>query len=228
MGRRPPTGTSGARASPGRRPTAPTTFATPSSSSSSSRAEAARLSGPVDVCVAVPKLALDRPFTYELSEGWDAGVGSLVSVRFHGRTVKGWILGRALDPPAGRILPIRALRSPVRFFDARHLALLRWVSERYLAPLAMVIERSHPPRVADVERGAEGAVENGGPDRSRSARPGPPAGSPVLERYGGAGNLLRPGVSVWLRPLPSDEAGVALAGVEACVAAGRRALVLVP
>lgn len=155
-------------------------------------------------------------------------MGSLVSVGFHGRTVKGWILGRALDPPAGRILPIRALRSPVRFFDARQLALLRWVSERYLAPLATVIERSHPPRVADVERGAKGVVEGGGPVRSRLDRPGRPPDVAVLERYGGAGGLLRTGVSVWLRPLPDDETPVAIAGVEACIAGGRRALVLVP
>lgn len=151
-----------------------------------------------------------------------------MSVPFHGRTVKGWILGRALDPPPGRILPIRSLRSSVRFFDARHLGLLRWVSERYLAPLATVIERSYPPRVADVEREEEETVEPGGSHPSGSARPGPALLGSVLEKYGGAGSVLRPGASVWLRPLPSDEAGVAVAGVKASTVAGGRALVLVP
>ena len=88
------------------------------------------LAGPVDVCVAVPKLTLDRPFTYLLPEDAGAGMGSLVSVPFHGRTARGWVLGPAGDIPDGRLLPVRAVRSPVRFFDPTRLALLRWVSER--------------------------------------------------------------------------------------------------
>src|SRR5204862_321677 len=118
---------------------------------SSSHPAPDRLSGPVDVCVAVPKLALDRPFTYLLDGEQDAGTGSLVSVPFHGRTVSGWVLGPAQDVPGGRLLRVKKLRSRVRFFDPDMLGLLRWASERYLAPLASVIERSHPPRVAGEE-----------------------------------------------------------------------------
>jgi primosomal protein N' (replication factor Y) len=48
-----------------------------------------------------------------------------------------------------------------------------------------------------------------------------------MERYGEP-SLLEPGTATWLRPLPDDEAQVCVAGVEACLATGRRALVLVP
>ena len=178
------------------------------------------LSGPVDVCLAIPRLSLDRPFTYLLDEGTGAGVGSLVTVAFHGRSVRGWILGPAADAPAGRLLPVRRVRSGVRFFDPQMLELLRWVAERYVAPLSTVIERSHPPRVA----GEEGILEGDPPAA------GPVTGAtrhlPVLGRYGGD-DILAPG-TVWLRPLPGDEAAACVEAVGACVDAGRRALVLVP
>src|SRR6266581_272340 len=165
-----------------------------------------RLTGPVDVCVAVPKLSLDRPFTYVLPGDADAGVGSLVSVPFHGRTVAGWVLGPAAEIPSGRLLRVRTVRSAIRFFDDGMLELLRWASERYLAPLATVIERSHPPRVASEE-------------------------APTLEqvstdRVGAAGDLR--GSVTWLRPLPGEEGSACVEGVRACLATGARALVLLP
>ncbi len=98
------------------------------------------LSGPVAVCVDRPLLALDRPFTYLLPEELGAGVGSLVTVPFHGRSVRGHVLGPTDDVPP-RVLPVRTVVSPVRFFDESMLRLLRWVAERYIAPLASVIAR---------------------------------------------------------------------------------------
>jgi primosomal protein N' (replication factor Y) (superfamily II helicase) len=146
----------------------------------------------------------------------DAWTGSLVSVPFHGRTVKGWILGPAMEPPPGRLLPIRKVRSTVRFFDQGMLELLRWVSERYIAPLSTVIERSHPPRVAGEEqvlrRDAEGIKEG--------AKAGAPSGSATAP--------LEPGTTTWVRPLPGEEASACVDAVEACLARGRRAVVLVP
>jgi primosomal protein N' (replication factor Y) len=170
-------------------------------------------------------------------------MGSLVSVPFHGRTVRGWVLGPAEEAPAGRLLPVKKVRSPVRFFDARMLTLLRWISERYIAPLATVIGRSYPPRVASEEKlvGADlAAVDAATPARSPSARsrgaPGgyappspptaPPQGPPLLAQYGGLD--LEPGTTTWLRPLPGEEASTCVAAVEACLAAGRRAIVIVP
>jgi primosomal protein N' (replication factor Y) (superfamily II helicase) len=119
----------------------------------------------VDVCVAVPKLSLDRPFTYLLPADAEAGTGSLVSVPFHGRTLKGWVLGPPAEVPEGRLLPVRKVRSTVRFFDPSMLALLRWMADRYIAPLSTVIERSYPPRVASEELGG---------DASRAVNPGSP------------------------------------------------------
>ena len=81
------------------------------------------LTGPVDVCVDRPLLSLDRPFTYEVPEELEAGIGSLVQVPFHGRPTKGWVLGPSAESPA-RVLPVKKVLSPVRFFDARRLALL--------------------------------------------------------------------------------------------------------
>jgi primosomal protein N' (replication factor Y) (superfamily II helicase) len=198
----------------------------------------------VDVCVAVPRLAVDRPFTYVLNEEEGAGTGSLVTVPFHRRSVKGWVLGPAAEVPTGRLLPVRKVHSPVRFFDERMLRLLRWMSERYIAPLATVIERSYPPRVVSEEviEGVGAAVDAATPapsryaTRSRGAPGGyapplqashPPPPTDVLARYGGQ-ELLRPGTTTWLRPLPEDEQAVCLRVAGACLAAGTRAIVLVP
>ena len=110
------------------------------------------ISGPVAVCIDRPVLSLDRPFTYDLPGGLDAGVGSLVSVRFHGKLSRGWVLGGTDDLPKG-MLKVHKVVSPVRFFDERLLELFRWMSERYIAPLATVIGRSFPPRVAGEDAG---------------------------------------------------------------------------
>ena len=120
----------------------------------SAGSSAETLSGPVDVCVDRPLLSLDRPFTYELPVELDAGIGSLVQVPFHGRATRGWVLGPGRRHAAPHA-PVRKVVSPVRFFDDRGLALLRWVSERYVAPLAAVIARAIPPRVASEETASE-------------------------------------------------------------------------
>jgi primosomal protein N' (replication factor Y) len=181
-----------------------------------------------------------------LAEEEGAGTGSLVSVPFHGRTVKGWVLGPASEVPQGRLLGVRKVRSAVRFFDPETLTLLRWTSERYLAPLATVIERSHPPRVVSEEREGDGAAVDAATTtaRSPSARLGgglpgyspPPSPSTartqasidVLARYGGQGAVLEPGMITWLRPLPREEADVCAAAVAACLATGGTAIVVVP
>ncbi|HEV8565187.1 MAG TPA: hypothetical protein VGR41_09745, partial [Actinomycetota bacterium] len=185
------------------------------------------LSGPVDVCIDRPILSLDRPFSYELAPALSAGVGSLVQVAFHGRAVRGWVLGPARDAPA-RVLPVKKLVSPVRFFTPSSLKLLRWVSERYVAPLASVILRAAPPRVASEEArvgelGAAPAITmlEGWVDAG------------LVRSYRGADALLGSifharGDAFILRPAPEDEVAAAVELVAACLAAGRRALVLVP
>jgi primosomal protein N' (replication factor Y) len=185
------------------------------------------LVGPVEVRVDRPLLSLDRPFTYDLPEDLGAGVGSLVQVPFHGRATRGWIVGPSPDEPA-RILSVRKVVSPVRAFDRRGLALLRWVSERYVAPLATVIGRSIPPRVASEEEGRRGVTGAASPAvRRPEAVP-----SPELASYRGGARLLdtvRDGDGACVvRPAPEDEQRTTVEAVAACLSAGRRAIVIVP
>jgi primosomal protein N' (replication factor Y) len=177
-----------------------------------------------------------------LPEDSDAGLGSMVSVKFHGRTVKGWILGPTEDPPSGRLLPVTRVRSPVRFFDGQQLQLLRWVAERYVTPLCVVIERSFPPRVAGEEKGfprapappdASRRVGRGGLLRNETnvflGDPPVPRGEPIRSWDGDAmQSLLTAGTTTWYRPLPDDEAGAAVRTVAATLQRGNRAIVLVP
>jgi primosomal protein N' (replication factor Y) len=88
-----------------------------------------------------------------------------------------------------------------------------------VTPLCTVIERSHPPRVAAEEKAwpPPGAAAVGA-----AASPGRPA--PADHEAG----LLQAGTTTWLRPLPGDEGGACIRAVLACLAAGRRAIVLVP
>jgi primosomal protein N' (replication factor Y) (superfamily II helicase) len=169
----------------------------------------------------VPRLELDRPFTYLLSAGLAPGTGHLVSVPFHGRTVKGWVLGPAEEVPP-RVLPVRRVLSAEPLFGDRELALYRWISERYVAPLSAVIDRAHPPRVASEEGRAP-----------RPAAPPPPERAPaLLGAYRGGAHLVRAcregdGAFVF-RPLPDDEAAACVEAVAACVEGGRGAVVVVP
>ena len=193
----------------------------------SAASSAEPLSGPVGVCVDRPLLSLDRSFTYELRAELDAGVGSLVRVPFHGRSGRGWVLGPTDDVPA-RMLAIEKVVSPVRSFDDRRLALFRWMSERYVAPLATVIGRAVPPRVVSEEVGWEpGRREASDAVLGTAAVPGS-----VLAAYRGGGDLLRTlsgaGGAFVLRPAPEDEQAAAVDAVAACLAGGRRAIVLVP
>jgi primosomal protein N' (replication factor Y) len=196
--------------------------------SAGSSAEA--LSGPVGVCVERPLLSLDRPFTYDLPAELQAGVGSLVQIPFHGRASRGWVLGPTDDVPA-RMLAVKKVVSPIRSFDDRRLALYRWMSERYVAPLSTVIGRAVPPRVASEETGWESRPPGEGlAGEGSGGAPSRPAS--VLAAYRGGEGLVRAitgrdGAFV-VRPAPEDEQACAVDAVAACLAGGRRAIVVVP
>jgi primosomal protein N' (replication factor Y) len=155
----------------------------------------------------------------------DVRIGSLVQVPFHGRGIRGWVLGSAEEVPA-HLLPVNKVLSPVAFFDGSMLELLRWVSERYVAPLAVAIARSHPPRVVSEER-ADLIRDAGGPGvepsgTSSNLLAGYRNGSPLHDALRSAG-----GVFV-VRPAPEEEVDLAVEAVATCLASGRRAIVLVP
>jgi primosomal protein N' (replication factor Y) len=210
--------------------------------------EAAVLSGPVAVCVDRPLLSLDRSFTYDLLEELEAGVGSLVQVRFHGKLVRGWVLGPTGDVPT-RMLKVHKRVSPIRFFDERMLDLYRWIGERYVAPLAAVIGRSYPPRVASEEAGGAVAAGGGAPRRSAltgsvemaasgfaprptALRDGPTAQPLLSGGYVNGPRLLddlRDASGTYVvRSAPGEEAALAVECVGAALAGRRRAIVLVP
>jgi primosomal protein N' (replication factor Y) (superfamily II helicase) len=174
------------------------------------------------VAVDLPRLELDRPFTYLLPEEHAPGTGLLVSVPFHGRTVRGWVLGPAVEPP-GRVLPIRRVLSKVPVVDQRLLRLARWMAERYVVPLSLAIGAMPPRRVAAEETAPVGVHPCGEPD----------AGEPEhLIRYQGGSALLtacRDGSGAFVvRPLPDEESECCLEAVRSCLAGGRRAVVVVP
>jgi primosomal protein N' (replication factor Y) len=141
-----------------------------------------------------------------MPEDADGGVGSMVSVPFHGRTLKGWVLGAATELPPGRLSSVRSVRSAVRFFDPDRLRLFRAMAERYLAPLSVVIDRSLPPRVAGEEVPELVAATR----RPRAVLDGPR------------------GDRAWVRPLPGEEAVACVRAVREVVDAGRTAVVVVP
>ena len=193
----------------------------------SAASSAEGLSGPVGVCVDRPLLSLDRPFTYDLPGELGAGVGSLVQVPFHGRATRGWVLGPTEDLPT-RMLAVKKVVSPVRSFDERQLALFRWVSERYVAPLAAVIARAVPPRVASEELGWDPTEDR----VAANTRTGVARDVSVLAAYRGGERSLEAigrGAGAFVaRPAPDDEQAMAVDAVAACLAGGRRAIVLVP
>jgi primosomal protein N' (replication factor Y) (superfamily II helicase) len=174
------------------------------------------------VAVDLPRLELDRPFTYLLPEDHAPGTGLLVSIPFHGRTVRGWVLGPTDDRPA-RTLPVRSVLSRVPLFDHRLLALYRWVSERYVVPLSVAISRAHPPRVASEEATSLPGAERDAVEETKTR---------ILHRYVGGDALVdacRSGAgSFVVRPLPDEEAAACEEAVASCLAGGRDAVVLVP
>jgi primosomal protein N' (replication factor Y) len=133
------------------------------------------------------------------------------------------VLGTTDDVPP-RMLGVAKRVSPIRFFSPASLELLRWVSERYVSPLAAVIVRSHPPRVA--------SEEDIPPERHRLHTDGVPVGSALASYRRGAAliDAIRSDerASFVVRPAPEDEQVVVVEAVGAALAAGRRAIVLVP
>jgi primosomal protein N' (replication factor Y) len=170
-------------------------------------------------------LSLDKAFTYDLPAELEAGVGSYVRFRFHGKLTKGWVLGPTSDLPA-RTLPVMRAVSPVRFFDAELLDLARWISTRYVTPLAEALGVLSPPRVASEEPSAPAVLDR--PVRTEARR----APASVWGRYTHGSRLESAIVSgegtFVVRPAPEDEQRVAVEAVRTCLAGGRRAIVLVP
>ena len=207
---------------------------------------APRAPGPLAQVLPVAQVAvdtgvphLDRPFDYAVPAAWErtALAGCRVRVRFSGRLVDGIVLARVgASDHAGPLAPLHALVSPEQVLTPEIARLARAVADRCAAPLYDVLRLALPPRHARVEaegHGAaaaareaavtEAAVTGGAP----GLLPGPWARYPDGPGFLAA---LRTGAprAVWQAlPGPTWPAEVALA-VQACVAGGRGAVVVLP
>jgi primosomal protein N' (replication factor Y) len=170
---------------------------------------------------------LDRPFDYAVpaSMADAAQAGVRVRVRFAGRQVDGWLLERAATSEhAGRLDPLRSVVSAEPVLAPEVAALCRAVAERTAGTLPDLLRLALPPRHARVE--AE-------PPRDPAPVPGPPDAR-TWSRYPTGPALLtalregRAPRAVWTalpgRTWPAEVA----AAVQACVAGGRGAVVVVP
>jgi primosomal protein N' (replication factor Y) len=169
---------------------------------------------------------LDRPFDYAVPEKLAAAEsGCRVRVRFSGRLVDGIVLARLDDSEhEGTLTRLQSLVSAEAVLSPEVAGLARAVADRCAGSLYDVIRLALPPRHARVEAEAPKV-----PDLLPEApEPGSwlryPAGQGFLEALG-AGSEPR---AVWSAlPGPSWPHEIALA-VQATVAAGRGAVVVVP
>lgn len=159
-----------------------------------------------EVVPLVPAWALDRTFTYEVPEGLDVSIGSLVRIPLGNRRVRGVVVslgegrGSDLEQVHGVVLPVSVAPGTM-------VALLEEVAVRYATPRGVVFDRVVPPRVR-VPRREPGGI-------TRAGVPAPPA------RYEGMGSLVqalqhRTGGTWVLQASPSEDRGdliAALAGV---------------
>lgn len=147
-----------------------------------------------------------------------------MQVPFHGRTVKGWVLGTASEIPA-RVAEVRKVLSPVRFFDPDLLRLYRWIAHRYLTPLSVAIDRGIPARIVS-EEGAPvpppaRPASLPAPDRLMAYQQGENLADACGRGVGGRVRYL-------VRPLPADESVLLVEAVGRCLSRGREAVVVVP
>jgi primosomal protein N' (replication factor Y) (superfamily II helicase) len=106
------------------------------------------------VCVDTPLAHLDRPFDYQVPTELDATAapGVRVRVRFAGRLVDGWLLGRAerSDHP-GQLAWLDRVVSAEPVLSPQIAALARAVADRCAGTMSDVLRLAVPPRHARTE-----------------------------------------------------------------------------
>jgi primosomal protein N' (replication factor Y) (superfamily II helicase) len=186
--------------------------------------------GAARVVVDVPLFHLDRAFTYRVPERLRGSVwlGTRVKVPFGSRRrVDGWVVGWTEELP-GDARDLERVVSPVPAFDAEGLDLLHWVAERYAGTLSDVLRLAVPARVAAVERdldqpdGPPAPIAGGAPAPARGGAETPPDRLVELIGRGWAG-------AAYWRPLPGEDRSTrVIAMIEAALARGRGAIVVIP
>ncbi|WP_230487304.1 primosomal protein N' family DNA-binding protein [Nocardioides anomalus] len=107
------------------------------------------------VLVDVPLAHLDRPFDYEVpaSMAADAQPGVRVKVRFAGREVDGFVLGRAAQTErGGSLTPLRRVVSAEPVLSPAVAALAGELAERYAGTRSDVLRLAVPSRHAATEK----------------------------------------------------------------------------
>ena len=167
---------------------------------------------------------LDRPFDYAVPATMAAEPGCRVRVRFSGRLVDGVVLERLADTEhEGALQPLQSLVSPEPVLSPEIAVLARAVADRSAGSLYDVLRLALPPRHARVEAEAAGDPEPLPDAPGSTAWAGYPTGPGFLEAL--ATGSPR---AVWSAlPGPSWPEQLA-AAVQACVAGGRGAVVVVP
>ena len=179
------------------------------------------------VMVDSPLPHLDRPFDYlvpaELADV--VRPGSRVRVRFAGRLIDGWVLSRQAEAEHdGRLAYLERGVGEVPVLTPETAELFRAVADRWAGTFADVVRLAVPPRHARAE-GAE-----------LPPRAEPPAAPTADEwrRYRAGPAFLtavttgRPARAVW-NALPGEDWPARITeAVQACLAGGRGALVVVP
>ena len=161
----------------------------------------------------VPTFAVDDGFAYEIPDGIEVQVGSLVRVPLSGRRVRGWVVATGVER-RDRMKPIAGVSGDLAVFDADLLGVLRWAAMHHVAPLATVLGRSGPPNLPRRRRfGAFAAVDPIGP---------PPGLTGVVEAARGDGRAVTHywvGAGPWGDPVARLVAPVAAAGRSSLVVA---------
>jgi primosomal protein N' (replication factor Y) len=180
------------------------------------------------VAVDSPLPHLDRPFDYLVPAELDESVvaGSRVRVRFAGRLIDGWVLQRlAASEHDGRLTYLERGLGQLPVLTPDTTALVRAVADRWAGTFADVLRLAVPPRHAR----AEGARSTDEP----AAMPVPPDAAGWGRYRAGAAFLTAtqrggPARAVW-NAMPGEDWPARLAdAVQAALAGGRGALVIVP
>jgi primosomal protein N' (replication factor Y) len=173
---------------------------------------------------------LDRLFDYLVPAAMAdvAAPGCRVKVRFAGKDVDGFVVGRsAASEHDGRLAPIRRVVSPEPVLQPHVLELVSQVARHYAGSRGDVLRLAVPPRHATVEQErVERSAPRGRVDRAHAAA----AWAPVEQATDVLRSLSRgesPRV-VWSAGPGSDWAGQIAAAALATVDSGRGVLVIVP
>lgn len=191
------------------------------------------------VAVDLPLAHLDRSFDYLVPASFhDAAVpGCRVKIRFAGRDVDGFLVGRSAESAhAGTLTPLRRVVSAEPVLSPAVLRVARMAADRYAGTLADVLRLAVPARHARVE-----AEPPSVPVQARLPTPLPERGDVPLERLQAVWRAETEGPAwigrlaegqhpraAWGAPAGADWAARFAAAAAAARLAGRGSLLLAP